>query len=84
MANFVFKNVTASGAAQVLENGDIIQVCIIETEIEGIPLEGKILIDIQSLTVPNSEMVDKPQPITAAWDYIKNTLAPQWVIDNYS
>lgn len=84
MANFVLKNVTASGAAQVLENGDIIQMCVIETEIKGISLIGKVLIDITSLTIPNSEMVNKPQPITAAWDYIKNTLAPQWVAENYS
>lgn len=84
MANFVFKNVTANGVAQVLENGDIIQMCMVETEIQGISLVGKTLVDITSFTIPNSEMVGKPQPITAAWDYVKNTLAPQWVVDNYS
>lgn len=84
MANFVFKNVTALGAAQVLENGDLIQMCMIETAIEGISLKGKVLSDIASFNVPNSEMVGKDQPITAAWEYIKNTLAPQWVDENYS
>jgi hypothetical protein len=29
-------------------------------------------------------MVGKPQPLTAAWDYIKDVLAPQWVADNYA
>jgi hypothetical protein len=84
MANFVFKNVTAIGTAQVLENGDLIQPCMIETSIEQIVLENKFLNDLVTFTIPNSEMVGKPQPITAAWDYIKNVLAPQWVVDNYS
>lgn len=84
MANFVFKNVTAMGAAQVLENGDLVQLCMVETEIKDIPLTGKVLNDVTSFTVPNTEMVGKPQPVTAAWDYIKNTLAPKWVVDNYS
>lgn len=84
MASFALKDVTAMGAAQVLENGDLVQLCMIETEIKGIPLTGKFLNDVTSFVVPNTEMVGKPQPVTAAWDYIKNTLAPQWVVDNYS
>ena len=84
MANFVYKNVTAVGTAQILENGDLIQSCMIDTAIEGIVLEGKILNDIVAFTVPNSEMVGKPQPLTATWDYIKDVLAPQWVADNYT
>jgi hypothetical protein len=84
MANFVYKNVTAVGTAQILENGDLVQSCMIDTEIEGIVLEGKILNDVIHFTVPNEEMVGKPQPLTAAWDYIKDVLAPQWVADNYA
>jgi hypothetical protein len=84
MANFVYKNVLAVGTAQVLENGDLVQSCMIDTAIEGIVLEGKILNDIVAFTVPNEEMAGKPQPLTAAWDYIKDVLAPQWVADNYA
>jgi len=83
MANFVYKNVTAVGTAQVLENGDLVQSCMIDTEIEGIVLEGKILNDVIHFTVPNEEMAGKPQPLTAAWEYVKFVLAPQWVEDNY-
>ena len=83
MVNFVFKNVVAVGTAQVLENGDLVQQCVIDTAIEGIVLENKVLTDVVEFTIPNSEMFGTPQPLTAAWDYIKNVLAPQWVDDNY-
>ena len=84
MANFVYKNVLAVGTAQILENGDLVQSCMVDTAIEGIVLQGKILNDIVEFTVPNSEMAGKPQPLTAAWDYIKDVLVPQWVADNYA
>lgn len=84
MANFVFKNVTPIGTAQVLENGDLVQPCMIDTAIENIVLQGKILNDIVSFTVPNAEMAGKPQPLTAAWDFIKDFLAPEWVAVNYA
>ena len=84
MASFVYKNVTALGTAQVLENGDLVQNCMIDTAIEGIVLENKLLNDLVEFTVPNSEIVGTPQPLTAAWDYIKDVLAPQWVADNYA
>lgn len=84
MASFVYKNVNALGTAQVLENGDLVQNCMIDTAIEGIVLENKVLNDIVEFTVPNSEIVGTPQPLTAAWDYIKDVLAPQWVADNYA
>lgn len=84
MASFVYKNVTAIGTAQVLENGDLVQNCMIDTAIEGIVLEGKVLNDIVEFTVPNSEIAGTPQPLTAAWDYIKDVLAPQWVANNYA
>ena len=84
MASFVYKNVTAVGTAQVLENGDLVQTCMIDTAIEGIVLENKVLNDVVEFTVPNSEIVGTPQPLTAAWDYIKDLLAPQWVANNYA
>lgn len=84
MASFVYKNVTALGTAQVLENGDLVQTCMVDTAIEGIVLENKVLNDVVEFIVPNSEIVGTPQPLTAAWDYIKDVLAPQWVADNYA
>lgn len=84
MIKFELKNVTAIGVAQIQENGDLVQQCMIETTIEGIILQNKTIIDITSFTVPNSEMVGKLQPITSAWDYIKNFLAPEWVAINYA
>jgi hypothetical protein len=83
MANFVYKNVSAIGTAQILENGDLVQQCIIDTAIEGIVLENKVLNDVVQFTIPNSEMAGKPQPLTAAWNYIKDVLSPQWVSENY-
>ena len=84
MASFVYKNVTAIGTAQVLENGDLVQNCMIDTAIEGIVLENKLLNDLVEFTVPNSKIAGTPQPLTAAWDYIKDVLAPQWVANNYA
>ena len=84
MVKFKLKNVTAMGVAQIQENGDLVQPCMLETLIEGIVLQDKTITDITSFIVPNSEMVGKPQPITAAWDYIKNILAPEWVAINYA
>ena len=84
MASFVYKNVSALGTAQVLENGDLVQNCMIDTAIEGIVLENKLLNDVVEFTVPNSEIAGTPQPLTAAWDYIKDVLAPQWVANNYA
>lgn len=84
MANFVYKNIIAVGTAQILENGDLVQQCIIDTAIEDIVLQDKSLSDIVGFIVPNSEMAGKPQPLTAAWDYIKDVLAPKWVADNYA
>ena len=84
MVKFKLKNVSPIGVAQIQENGDLVQQCILETLIEGIVLQDKNITDITSFTVPNSEMVGKPQPITSAWDYIKNILAPEWVDINYA
>jgi hypothetical protein len=67
----------------VLENGDTIQGCNIITKIDGISLQGKTVCDYVDFIVPNAIMVGSPTPTVAGWEYIKNTLAPQWVIDNY-
>lgn len=84
MANFRLNNISAIGGAQIKEGGSIIQQCMLEIAIDGIALQDKKLSDIVSFEVPNAEMVGKPQPIVAAWDYIKNVLAPEWVAENYA
>lgn len=84
MANFVLKNVQATGSASFNENGDLTQPCMVYTEIENIVLQGKVLCDLVEFIVPNSVMSTSDTPIIAAWDYIKDTLAPQWVVNNYS
>jgi hypothetical protein len=83
MITFSLYNLTAMGSAIVSENGDTLQKCIVETKIEGIISNNKILTDVIDFIVPNSVMVGSSTPTVAGWDYIKNTLAPQWVADNY-
>jgi hypothetical protein len=84
MANFILKEVAANGAAQILENGNLLQQCVLSTEITGIVLENQILTNVVIFEVPNSEIVGTPQPLTAAWDYIKNVLSPEWVSTNFA
>jgi len=80
----VLKKVEAIGNANILENGNTIQRCLLTTELEGVSIVGKQFSDIVEFEIPNSEMVGKDKPLVSGWDYIKNVLAPQWVIDNYS
>lgn len=84
MISFILNNITAMGSAQVLENGDTKQNCLLETKIEGIILQDKIINDVVEFTIPNSIMADSPTPTIAGWDYIVNTLAPEWVAINYA
>ena len=80
----ILKKVEAVGNANILENGNTIQRCILTTELEGVNIVGKQFNDMVEFEIPNSEMVGKDKPLLSGWDYIKNVLAPQWVIDNYS
>lgn len=84
MITFVLENISAMGSAIVAENGDTLQKCIIDVKIEGIVSNDKTISTAVDFTVPNAVMVGSATPTLAGWDYIKNTLAPQWVIDNYS
>jgi hypothetical protein len=84
MANFVLKEVTAVGTPSVLEDGSLTQTCMVVTEIQGIKSKGKILNDINVFEVDNSIMANQSEPLNVAWSYIKDVLAPQFVLDNYS
>jgi hypothetical protein len=84
MISFVLNNITAMGSAQVLENGDTKQNCLLETKIEGIVTQNKIINDVVEFTVPNSVMAGSTTPTVAGWEYIVNTLAPEWVAINYA
>ena len=82
--NIILKEVKAIGNANILENGNTIQRCMVTTELEGVVILGKQFSDMVEFEIPNSEMVGKEQPLTSGWAYIRDVLAPQWVIDNYS
>ena len=82
--NIILKRVEAIGNANILENGNTIQRCMITTELEGVVIIGKQFSDMVEFEIPNSEMAGKEQPLTSGWAYIRDVLAPQWVIANYS
>lgn len=84
MANFQLKEVQAVGTATIQADGSLTQSCMVITGIEGIKTEGKTLSDVTTFEVSNSVMANKPEPLKSAWDYIKDVLAPQFVLDNYS
>ena len=81
--NIVLKEVQALGNANILENGNTIQRCMVTTELEGVVILGKQFNDMVEFEIPNSEMVGKDKPLLAGWEYIKNTLAPEWVANNF-
>ena len=83
MIQFILNNINAMSSPIVLENGDTIQGCNLTIKIEGIVLQDKTIYDFVEFTVPNSIMAGSPTPTVAGWEYIKSTLAPQWVADNY-
>lgn len=84
MANFQLKEVQAIGTASVQADGSLTQSCMVITEITGIKSSGKNLTDLTTFEIPNSIMSGQDEPLNVAWNYIKNDLAPQFVIDNYS
>jgi len=83
MITFEFKDAIARGSAAVAANGDVTQRCLITTEITGAVIQGKLLTDLEYLTVPNSILDGSNKPAVAAMDYINDTLAPDWVTANY-
>ena len=80
----ILKKVEAIGNANIKENGNTIQRCMLTTELEGVSIVGKQFNDMVEFEIPNSEMEGKDKPLLSGWEYVKNILAPQWVIDNYS
>lgn len=83
MATFTLKEVQAVGTASIHEDGSLVQSCMVITEILGIKTQGKTLTDLESFEVPNSVMANQAEPLKAAWDYIKDVLAPEFVVDTY-
>lgn len=83
MATFQLKEVQALGTASVHPDGSLTQSCMVITEILGIKVDGKTLTDLASFEVPNSVMANQAEPLTVAWNYIKDVLAPQFVADTY-
>lgn len=83
MITFDLTQITAISNAQILENGDTKQNCMLEIKINGIVAE-KILTDVVEFIIPNNIMAGSPTPILTGWEYIKNTLAPEWVAVNYA
>jgi len=84
MVNFVLKNVTTAGSAILGSDGSLTQSCLIVIEIQGIKKSGKTLNDLIDFNVPNDIMSGKNEPLTFAWDYIKNVLVPNYIKDFYS
>lgn len=83
MANFQLKEVQAIGTASIQADGSLTQSCMVITEIQGIKVQGKTLSDLASFEVPNSVMASQAEPLLAAWNHIKDVLAPQFVADTY-
>lgn len=83
MIQFTFKDAIARGPAAVAASGDVTQLCLVTTEITGAVIQGKILQDLVEFTVPNAIFTASDKPAVAAMDYINDTLAPEWVDDNY-
>lgn len=83
MATFELKEVQAVGTASIHADGSLVQSCMVITEILEIKAQGKVLSDVASFEVPNSIMANKPEPLKAAWEYIEQVLAPQFVEDTY-
>jgi hypothetical protein len=84
MITFSIKDLTATGNAIILDNGDVLQRCLITVKINGIVSNDKTLNDLIEFTIPNTVMAGSPTPILTGWEYIKNTLAPEWVAINYA
>lgn len=83
MATFTLKEVQAIGTASIHPDGSLTQSCMVVTEILGIKTDDKTLSDLASFEVPNSVMASQAEPLLAAWNHIKDVLAPQFVADTY-
>lgn len=83
MIGFEIKKIVAIGSATILESGNTTQDCHIEIEMTGLVIGSKRIIEIITFEVPNSEVSMTQVPLYSAWMYIRDTLAPAWLSDNY-
>ena len=84
MIGFDLKEVRAIGNANILDNGNCIQKCMMTVDVVGVVILDQQLNNIVDFEIPNSIMAASSTPLLAGWEYIRDVLAPQWVIDNYS
>lgn len=82
---FVLVSAIARGAAAIdAATGDVTQECLVTITVTGIEKDDVEIQDTVPFTVPNSEMTGESKPAVSAMEYINNTLAPQYVTDNYT
>ena len=83
MIGFELKEVRAIGNANILENGNCIQKCMITVDVVGVVILDQQLNNIVDFEIPNSIMAASSTPLLAGWEYIKTVLAPEWVANNF-
>ena len=83
MIGFELKEVRAIGNANILDNGNCIQKCMMTVDVVGVVILDQQLNNIVDFEIPNSIMAASSTPLLAGWEYIRDVLAPQWVANNY-
>jgi hypothetical protein len=84
MVTFELEQVEPLNTAMVQDNGDLVQQCKLVIKISGITSNDKNVIDMTSFVVTNDVVADDPFPFKKAWEHIKNVLAPEFVVNNYT
>ena len=83
MIGFELKEVRAIGNANILDNGNCIQKCMMTVDVVGVVILDQQLNNIVDFEIPNSIMAASSTPLLAGWEYIRDVLAPQWVANYY-
>ena len=83
MIGFELREVRAIGNANILDNGNCIQKCMMTVDVVGVVISDQQLNNIVDFEIPNSVMVGSETPLLAGWEYIRDVLAPEWVANNY-
>jgi hypothetical protein len=83
MIGFELKEVRAIGNANILDNGNCIQKCMMTVDVVGVVILDQQLNNIVDFEIPNSVMAASSTPLLAGWEYIKTVLAPEWVANNF-
>ena len=83
MIHFILESITSIDYS-VLENGDILQTCSLIVKLEGTIIKNKTIKQGVQFIVPNEIMASSPTPALAAWKYIQEVLAPDWIAANYA